>query len=404
MSFINKLIPSKKVIIIDIGSYKVKLALCEIKNREIKVLNVESTRQEPSDMIAWEVWDIFWVWETIKKWISKLLKWYNYNPKDVIINIPTLNIVSSADKIIYSRVNHEEEIDIKELDKIISKVEKKALEKAKKDISKNTGFFDVDMKLITSSITQVSIDCYRVTNPIWFTWKEVSISTLNIFIPNSRYNLIHKIVNHIDKNIKSILPSEFCIPKLFEKTNYAYSDIIFFDIWDTKTTIIIQKNWSIIWFNSTNIWINDLIKNIKKNHNKTKLDILEKINDENMYIDEKKEFLNVLKESLIVQISEIIKDGIIPSNFFFLWWWSNDFIKKYILNIDYLSFWINHTQKLSEINITEIKNIDFNWFEILKQSPYILLLSMIVTTNEIINIQNNPIQDILRNFIEKNEF
>gem|GEM_PF-3185696 len=37
-----------------------------------------------------------------------------------------------------------------------------------------------------------------------------------------------------------------------------------------------------------------------------------------MYIDEKKEFLNVLKESLIVQISEIIKDGIIPSNFFFL--------------------------------------------------------------------------------------
>jgi hypothetical protein len=38
MSFIKKIIPGRRILIIDIGTYKVKVSLCEYKNQEVEVL------------------------------------------------------------------------------------------------------------------------------------------------------------------------------------------------------------------------------------------------------------------------------------------------------------------------------------------------------------------------------
>ncbi len=45
MSFISKIIPSKKVVLIDVGTYKVKIALCEYKNNEINILGYCEKKQ-----------------------------------------------------------------------------------------------------------------------------------------------------------------------------------------------------------------------------------------------------------------------------------------------------------------------------------------------------------------------
>jgi len=46
MSFISKIIPSKKVLIIDVWTYKVKVAVCEFKNWEINIVNLAEKKQE----------------------------------------------------------------------------------------------------------------------------------------------------------------------------------------------------------------------------------------------------------------------------------------------------------------------------------------------------------------------
>jgi hypothetical protein len=55
MSFINKLIPSKKVIIIDLGTYKIKTALCEYKNNEVHLLSYSERRQDSAHIIGSEM-------------------------------------------------------------------------------------------------------------------------------------------------------------------------------------------------------------------------------------------------------------------------------------------------------------------------------------------------------------
>jgi len=402
MSFISKIIPSKKVLIIDVWTYKVKVAVCEFKNWEINIVNLAEKKQEITNIYGSEIANIEWVTDTISSVIDKALKNYNFNPKNIIINIPTSTIVSCWEKIDYERMDKNNEIDLNELDYIIWKIENKALNIAKNEIVKKTWFLDVDMKLITSSITEISIDWLKVSNPIWFTWKNISLSTLNIFIPVSRYNIIQTISNHLNKNISSIIPLEFSIPKLLIWSEYSMDDVLFLDIWNSKTSIIIQKKWVTIWFDRIEIWMNDLIRKIKKNHNLTTINILKNIDDKK-FEKEKNEFLEVWETWLVISIKEILKENInIPTNILITGWWNLDFIKERFKNIDLSQYMLYLAKEFNFINIDlDSLSINTNWIEF--NSSNLWLLSLIIATKDIVESKQNKVLDLLKNFLDQNE-
>lgn len=402
MSFISKIIPSKKVLIIDVWTYKVKVAVCEFKNWEINIVNLAEKKQEITNIYGSEIANIEWVTDTISSVIDKALKNYNFNPKNIIINIPTSTIVSCWEKIDYERMDKNNEIDLNELDYIIWKIENKALNIAKNEIVKKTWFLDVDMKLITSSITEISIDWLKVSNPIWFTWKNISLSTLNIFIPVSRYNIIQTISNHLNKNISSIIPLEFSIPKLLIWSEYSMDDVLFLDIWNSKTSIIIQKKWVTIWFDRIEIWMNDLIRKIKKNHNLTTINILKNIDDKK-FEKEKNEFLEVWETWLVISIKEILKENInIPTNILITGWWNLDFIKERFKNIDLSQYMLYLAKEFNFINIDlDSISINTNWIEF--NSSNLWLLSLIIATKDIVESKQNKVLDLLKNFLDQNE-
>lgn len=404
MWFIEKIIPGKKVLIIDVWTYKVKIALCDFKNQEVEILSYWEKRQEESNIVWCEIWNIEWISDTIESLLSFVLKWQDYNPKDIIINIPTSTLVSSTNKIIYSRAKKDEKIDLDELDYIIWKAEKKALEDAKKDITKKTWFNDVDMKLITSSITSISIDNFFAFNPIWFTWENVALSTLNIFIPASRYNIIEVIWNQLSKNVLSIIPLEFSLPKILENTDYKDEDVIFIDIWNTKSAIIVQKKWVIAWFNRIDIWMNDLIKNIRRNTWKTKIEIIKDIDNEELFLDEKNEFLAVWEEWFVITLKEILKSQVIPNKIFLSGWWDNMFLRNHLKNIDLQKHSLHTLKNFEFIEVDYKEIIKIKWKECIFDKTNIWLLSMIIASKEIINYKKNPVINILKDFLDKNEF
>lgn len=404
MSFISRIIPSKKILVVDIWTYKVKVALCEYKNWEINLLSIAEKKQEASDIIWSEIANIEWVSNTVSQAISKAIKDHNFNPKDIIINIPTSTIVSCWEKINYSRDKKNEEIDVNELDYIIWKVEKKALDLAKKEITKKTWFYDVDMKLITSSITDIMIDDLKVSNPMWFTWSNVNISTINIFIPSSRYNIINTISNYLSKNILSIIPLEFSIPKLLRNSEYAYDDVLFIDIWNTKTSVIIQKKWVIIGFDRIEIWINDLIKNIKQKEKTTTIQIINTIDDNEKYLEEKQQFLSVWEAWLIISMKEILWNNInIPNNVFLTGWWDNNFLRNHIKNINLNEHMLHSVKPLDFIDIDFKNDLGISWDINDLNKTNLWILSMILSAKDIVDTKNNQVFQILKNFLEKNE-
>lgn len=404
MSFIKKLIPSKKIIIIDIWTYKIKTALLEYKNNEIHLLSFCEKKQESSDIIWSEIANIWWVSESIELAISKLLKKHGINPNDIIINIPTSSIISSKKDITYIRTKPDENITLQELDYIIGKAERESLNEAKNDIKNKTWYSEVDMKLITSSITSMSIDDFKVSNPIWFTGKEVYISILNIFIPSSRYNIITNIWNYLWKNILSILPQEFCIPKILSWSDFAYDDVIFLDIWNTRSSIIIQKAWVIIWFDNINIWISDLVKSIKEKTWETNIEIINNLQKDSEYLEEKKEFLSVWEEWFILTIKDILKSNLVPYKIFISGWWDNNFLREYIKNIDLNKYWLHSLKKFTFLSLDLEKDINIIWDKTVFNKTTFWILSMIIASRDVVNYKNNPVLSIIREFLEKNEF
>lgn len=403
MSFIKNLIPWKKVLVIDIGTYKVKTAIVEYKNGNIFLIWYSEQKQEPLNIIWSEIADISWVCHTIERSVDKLTNFTNSIPKDIFINIPSSKIISFSKTIKYERQNPDEQIDMAELDYIIWKVERKALDESKKEIALKTGYVNTEIKLITSSITSIFIDNLPVSNPIWFTWKDVIITTLNIFIPSSRYNIIQAIKNELQKNIISIIPLEFSIPKIFEYSDYAFKDIIFIDVWNIQTCITVQKKWEIIWTMRFEIWMNNLIKNIKEKTNKSTLQIIEELKKEkNDFQNEINEFLSVWGEWYLISLKEIIKDKILPENIFISWWWDNYFLKEFLKNIDVKNYNLYKTKNFCIIDVDLSQNIIFKGEKLKIEKYMIWIFSMILAWKEIITSKESKINLILRNFLDKN--
>lgn len=404
MSFIDKLLPTKKIAVVDIWTYQVKAAICEQKDGDFNIIGYWEKRQEINDIIHWEIWDIEWVCETIESALIKASLDSEINPKDIIINIPTQSIISEINKINYKREDKNSLINLRELDEIIWKVENISLEKAKKSIQEKTWYQDIDMKLIVSSITKISIDWQQVTNPIDFTWENISISTLNIFIPLSKYNLIQTIWTYLNKNIVSIVPLEFSIPKLAEYTSLSYEDVIFIDIWNTKTTIIVQKSGSIVWFNRIDIWTWDLIKIIAEKNSDMTANIIKKLDDNKNYIEEKKAFFELWKEWFLIALSDILWEDTIPYKLFISWGWNNSFMKEYLENISLNSEQIKSIkEKFIVIDNKILNELSYIKNDILKDKTNINLLSQVICAKEIISMKKDPVREILKKVIKRIE-
>lgn len=403
MSFISKIIPSKKVIIIDIGTYRVKVAVCEFKNNEVHLLSYSEKKQETQD-IAWsEVASIEWVGYTLSLAVNKALQGLEINPKDIVLNLPTTTTISSAKNIRYTRSDPHQKISLPELDYIISKAEAEAIADAKKQISQKTGYLDVDMKLITSSITDMYVDGFKVSNPLWFTGREIELSVLNIFIPASRYHIIESLGNHLGKNILSIIPLEFSLPKLLSSTEYAYENVLLLDIGNTKTSLIIQKAGVIIWFDKINIGITDLIKSIKQNHDLTTVEIIKNIDKKDTYLKEKQEFLWVWEEWFIIMLKELLPSSLTPHLILLSGGWDNTFMREHIKSISLNQHTLHSLKPFSFIDIDFTQNIDIPEKKYTFNKTHLWLFSMILTTKEIIQYKNNPIFWIIENFLEKNK-
>lgn len=403
----KRLLGTEKIGIIDIWTYKIKVVICEVKWTNLKVLWYWEKRQEINDILHWEISNISWVSKSIKDALLKASKKAWAIPKNIILNIPSSHIIPELNEINYKRQQISRPIDMEELDNIISKTEEYSLKKAQNDILRKTWYSSVDVKLVTSSITKILIDWRQVTNPIWFTGENVNTTIMNIFTPSSKFNTVKSIWKALNKKIKYIIPSEFAIPKITEKTTFAFKDIIFLDIWSTKTRIIIQKEWSLIWFNILDIWIDDLIRKVSENYKQTRTEIIHNLNN-NLYEEEKTAFLEVWKDWVFFAIKEISWTEKIPENLYVSWgWWVNTFIREYLTSETFSkSLYLKKPLKIinERVKYELMENIWecwINFWEYSWKELWTSIISLMIATSEIINLKEDIVINTLKKALEK---
>lgn len=229
---------------LDIGTAVVKALIFKVDSKEGKgyVGGVGRANQAFGDMQSGAVTDIAGVVTTCEKAIREAEKELGFRPTQVILGIAGELVKGSTTTVHYERLKPKTKIDMPELKNILHKVQWKAFDKVRKQLAWETGHAEIDVKLINAAIVDVRIDGYRVTNPLGFQGKDVSIGIFNAYAPLVHLGALQTIAAELDLDLLSIAAEPYAVARSLGLEDAPEFSAIFLDVGGGTTDIAVVRN------------------------------------------------------------------------------------------------------------------------------------------------------------------
>ncbi|MDD2515929.1 MAG: hypothetical protein PHF46_01675 [Candidatus Gracilibacteria bacterium] len=389
---------SSDFIVLDIGTYKIKVLICNINEGNLTLLGSAEVPQAKSDIADGEIVNLSGVSNTIKKAILKAGENLSEIPDDIVVCFNSQYLIYNFIGMNYLREDKNSPIKMSEIDDMIKKVEYKSIEKIKTKAESRVGIIDCEMKLITTSITSISIDGQRFSNPVGFTGKNIRFNLINVFAPVSKYNIFSSLIRNLNKNLISIIPIPISLPKLVESSPFVNDQNLFIDFGYSKTTVILQDKSEILGFNVINFGWSLLEEQFKNDLNLSYFEIREiMLSPDINYEKHKKifdDFFNVLFDAIFIAIFDIAQNAVFR-NIFLSGSSVTDLVKTKLKD-----FFNN--KDFNKIKIYD-PVIEENTFKDLDKFSFASTVSAAKAGIEIFDSKKDPIAKILRYIIYRYE-
>ncbi|PJC37230.1 hypothetical protein CO046_01500 [Candidatus Peregrinibacteria bacterium CG_4_9_14_0_2_um_filter_53_11] len=232
-------------LVLDIGTDTVKALVCQAQEQRIIVHGASKVAQTIGDMQSGAVMDIGSVIENASRAIDEATRQAEHYPEDVVIGIAGELVKGMTHRSIHIRKEPHAKIDLSELKHIIHKIQWKSFEETRSQLAYETGYNEIDVKLVNAAIVDVQIDGYRVGNPIGFQGKEVAISIFNAFAPLVHYGALQTIAAELGLNLMSITAEPYALSRILDHTDRPTLNAIFIDIGAGTTDIAVVNNSSL---------------------------------------------------------------------------------------------------------------------------------------------------------------
>jgi cell division protein FtsA len=216
---------------LDIGTEFVKALVVQLDGQKGRILGVGKSRQNPGDMQNGAVTDIAAVISNCKEAIAEAERMSGVMPEQLVMGIAGELVKGSTRTIRYRRHEPHAKIHFEELKNIIHKVQWKAFEQIRSELAFETGYNEIDVKLVSAAIVDVKVDNYKVANPIGFQGKEVVMTVFNAFSPLVHYGALQTIAAELDIPLLAITSEPYAVsrcmlsPKEGEHLNAIFVDI-----------------------------------------------------------------------------------------------------------------------------------------------------------------------------------
>jgi cell division protein FtsA len=233
---------SRYLVSLDIGTEFVKALIGEVKDGQVEIIGVGRQRQKLTDMQGGAVTDISGVVENCDAALRMAEQMSGVVAKNVVIGIAGELVKGASTTIKYKRADPQQPIDMAELKKILDRVQFRAFERAKEQLTWETGMQELEVKLVNTAIVDVQIDGYRVTNPIGFQGRDVSIQLFNAFAPMVHLGALQSVAIDLDLNLVNIAAEPFAVAKSVGSQDSSEFSAIFIDIGGGTTDIALVNN------------------------------------------------------------------------------------------------------------------------------------------------------------------
>jgi cell division protein FtsA len=236
---------SEYLLSLDIGTEVVKALIFRIdENEEVGIVKgVGRARQGLKDMHSGAVSDIAGVINNCRQAIAaaKSMAGVKSAPK-AIIGIAGELVKGTTTTVHYERINPEIRIDMPELKNIMQKIQWKAFDRIRSQLAWETGHSEIDVKLINAVIVDSRIDGYKVTNPVGFQGRDVSISIFNAYAPMIHLGALQKIADELKLELLNIADEPYAVARSMGIEDSSEFGAVFIDIGGGTTDIALVRN------------------------------------------------------------------------------------------------------------------------------------------------------------------
>lgn len=201
------------IVALDIGTEFVKALIGQIDGDDILVTGVGRQHQDLSAMHSGAIADISAVVSNCEKALTEAEKQAGISPRSCVIGLAGELVKGTTTTVRYKRPDSAQELTLEEMEVIIKKVQDRAYEQAKKTLAWEVGSKDVEIKLVNSAIVAIQIDGYKVSNPIGFQGKDVSIQLFTAFAPLIHIGALERTAKELDLDLLAVAAEPFAVAR-----------------------------------------------------------------------------------------------------------------------------------------------------------------------------------------------
>jgi len=244
MGLFTKKNKNKYYLALDIGTEFVKCLIFRVDENEGKgiIIGAGKQRQKLGDMQSGAITDIGGVVDNCEKAITRAEKMAGVSTEDCIIGIAGELVKGATTAVHYERLNPKEKIDFSELNKILNKVQYEAFEATRKQLAWETGYKEIEVRLVNAAVVDVKVDGYPVINPIGFQGKDVSVGIYNAFAPLVHLGAMETVVSELGLNLISIAAQPYAVARCMGSEESTEFNAIFIDVGGGTSDIAVVRN------------------------------------------------------------------------------------------------------------------------------------------------------------------
>ena len=228
--------------VLDIGTEFVKALIVKREDDKGIVLGVSKVRQSMSDMKAGAVADIQAVIDNCDRALSEAEDMCETIPGQAVIGIAGEQVRGFSTSMTMPRPQPQTRITQADIATALQAVQRRALREAVRQMSQDLGVAEINVKLVHSTITNVRIDGYAVSNPVDFQGHILEITVFNTFAPLTHIGALQTIAQELDLELVATVAEPYALARGCATDETQELGAIFVDVGGGTTDIAVVRN------------------------------------------------------------------------------------------------------------------------------------------------------------------
>ncbi len=196
---------------LDIGTAYVKAVIARQTKSGLEIIGVGRAHQHPNNMYSGAIADIPAVTRVCEKALAQAEEMAGVTCKRVTVGIAGELVKGNTSNVHYRRKNGNKPLSEQEMDLIIQRVQDQFGERARKEVALETNNPNVEVRLINSAIVSLSIDGYKISNPIGFKGSDIAIQFYTAFAPLVHISAIEKVCAELNLELLAVAVEPFAV-------------------------------------------------------------------------------------------------------------------------------------------------------------------------------------------------